>query len=138
MILSYRFSLETRLTLYLSSILVETLLQEKLLKTGYLQKHSGVSDLTDQKELVDKGVIPDAIRSKSKRDVAAGGVIATFTDAIVQGFETANAVARSLSATMETLFNLPGLKLICKSVCRNEGVPRHWSKYWKRCWRNHY
>jgi hypothetical protein len=83
-------------------------LTRKIIEDGLFAKASGVTDLTDQQQMVDKGVIPDAIRSKSKRDVASSGVIATFTDAIIQGFETANAVARALSGTIEKLFNLPG------------------------------
>lgn len=85
-------------------------LTRKIVEDGLFAKAAGVSDLTNEAQLVEKGVIPDAIKSKSRRDTASGGVIATFTDAIIQGFETANAVARALSGTMETLFNLPGLK----------------------------
>jgi hypothetical protein len=83
-------------------------LTRKIIEDGLFAKASGVTDLTNQSQLAEKGVIPDGIKSKSKRDVAAGGVIATFTDAIIQGFETANAVARALSGTMEKLFSLPG------------------------------
>lgn len=82
----------------------------KIVEDGLFAKAAGVSDLTNEAQLIEKGVIPDAIKSKSRRDTAAGGVIATFTDAIVQGFETANAVARAFGGTMEWLFNLPGFK----------------------------
>jgi hypothetical protein len=83
-------------------------LTRKIIEDGLFAKASGVTDLTNQTQMAEKGVIPDAIKSKSKRDVASGGIIATFTDAIIQGFETANAVARALSGTMEKLFSLPG------------------------------
>jgi hypothetical protein len=84
-------------------------LTRKIIEDGLFAKAAGVSDLTSEDQLVNAGVIPDGIKSKSRRDTASGGVIATFTDAIIQGFETANAVARALSGTIETLFSLPGL-----------------------------
>jgi hypothetical protein len=96
-------------------------LTRKIIEDGLFAKASGVTDLTDQAQMVEKGVIPDGIKSKSKRDVASGGVIATFTDAIIQGFETANAVARALSATMEKLFSLPGLSQFANMFAMSKG-----------------
>jgi hypothetical protein len=96
-------------------------LTRKIIEDGLFAKASGVTDLTNQTEMAEKGVIPDGIKSKSKRDVAAGGVIATFTDAIIQGMETANAVARALSATMEKLFSLPGLSQFANMFAMSKG-----------------
>ena len=96
-------------------------LTRKIIEDGLFAKASGVTDLTDQAQMVEKGVIPDGIKSKSKRDVASGGVIATFTDAIIQGFETANAVARALSGTIEALFSMPGLSQFANMFAFSKG-----------------
>ena len=96
-------------------------LTRKIVEDGLFAKAAGVSDLTNEAQLVEKGVIPDAIKSKSRRDVASGGVIATFTDAIIQGFETANAVARALSGTIESLFSLPGLSQFANMFAMSKG-----------------
>jgi hypothetical protein len=96
-------------------------LTRKIIEDGLFAKAAGVSDLTNEDQLVKAGVIPDGVKSKSRRDTAAGGVIATFTDSIIQGFETANAVARALSGTMETLFNLPILKQFAGLFAMSKG-----------------
>lgn len=96
-------------------------LTRKIIEDGLFAKAAGVSDLANEDQLVNAGVIPDGIKSKSRRDTASGGVIATFTDSIIQGFETANAVARALSGTMEFLFNLPGLKQFAGMFAMSKG-----------------
>lgn len=96
-------------------------LTRKIIEDGLFAKAAGVSDLSNEDQLVKAGVIPDGIKSKSRRDTASGGVIATFTDSIIQGFETANAVARALSGTMETLFNLPALKQFAGLFAMSKG-----------------
>jgi hypothetical protein len=96
-------------------------LTRKIIEDGLFAKAAGVSDLTNEDQLVEKGVIPDAIKSKSRRDTAAGGVIATFTDAIVQGFESANAVARAFGGTMEWLFNKTGFSQFANMFAFSKG-----------------
>jgi hypothetical protein len=96
-------------------------LTRKIIEDGLFAKAAGVSDLSNEDQLVEKGVIPDAIKSKSRRDTAAGGVIATFTDAIVQGFETANAVARAFGGTMEWLFNKTGFSQFANMFAFSKG-----------------
>ena len=96
-------------------------LTRKIIEDGLFAKAAGVSDLSNEDQLVNAGVIPDGIKSKSRRDTASGGVIATFTDSIIQGFETANAVARAFSGTMEWLFNLPVLKQFSEMFAMSKG-----------------
>ena len=79
----------------------------KIVEEGLYAKASGVTDFTSHQQLIDKGVLPDGILSKSKRDAAAGQVIDVTTNSLVQGFEAANAVARTFSTTLASLARMP-------------------------------
>jgi hypothetical protein len=82
----------------------------KIVEDGLLAKASGVVDLGDQGQLSAAGVIPDAIKSKAKRDRSSSNMIGQFTDSIVQGFETANKMAGGFSDLMVKISNIPGIK----------------------------
>jgi hypothetical protein len=82
----------------------------KIIEDGLLAKASGVVDLGNQEQLSAAGVIPDAIKSKAKRDRSSSNMIGQFTDSIVQGFETANKMAGSFSDLMVKIAGLPAVK----------------------------
>lgn len=93
----------------------------KIVEDGLLAKASGVVDLGDQGQLSAAGVIPDAIKSKGKRDNASSNMIGQFTDSIVQGFETANKMAGSFSNLMVKLSNIPGIKQLAYLFAGGKG-----------------
>jgi hypothetical protein len=93
----------------------------KIIEDGLLAKASGVVDLGSQEQLSAAGVIPDAIKSKGKRDNASGNMIGQFTDSIVQGFEIANGMARGMSNLLVKISNLPGLKQLMYTFAGSKG-----------------
>ena len=93
----------------------------KIIEDGLLAKASGVVDLGSQEQLSAAGVIPDAIKSKGKRDNASSNMIGQFTDSIVQGFEIANKMAGSFSNLMVKLSNIPGIKQLAYLFAGGKG-----------------
>jgi hypothetical protein len=93
----------------------------KIIEDGLLAKASGVVDLGNQEQLSAAGVIPDAIKSKAKRDTASGNMIGQFTDSIVQGFEIANGMSREFSNLMVKLSNMPIIKQLMYTFAGSKG-----------------
>lgn len=93
----------------------------KIIEDGLLAKASGVVDLGNQEQLSAAGVIPDAIKSKAKRDNAAGNMIGQFTDSIVQGMEIANGMARGISNLLVSISNMPIIKQLMYVFAGSKG-----------------
>ena len=93
----------------------------KIIEDGLLAKASGVVDLGSQTQLSAAGVIPDAIKSKAKRDNASSNMIGQFTDSIVQGMEIANGMSRGLSNLMVKISNIEGIKQLAYLFAGSKG-----------------
>ena len=93
----------------------------KIIEDGLLAKASGVVDLGSQTQLSAAGVIPDAIKSKAKRDNASSNLIGQFTDSIVQGMEIANGMSRGLSNLMVKISNIEGIKQLAYLFAGSKG-----------------
>ena len=93
----------------------------KIIEDGLLAKASGVVDLGNQEQLSAAGVIPDAIKSKAKRDNASSNMIGQFTDSIVQGMEIANGMSRGLSNLMVKISNIEGIKQLAYLFAGSKG-----------------
>ena len=79
----------------------------KIVEEGLYAKAHGITDFMSHEQLRKSSALPDGILSKSKRDAASGQVIDVTTNSLVQGFEAANAVARTFSTTLASLARMP-------------------------------